>query len=607
MLSTTQGVWRTGVSTLCRVARRSSPRWSGIEYGIRGEVALRPLPVYTPPTCTRHYSSQTAGVTLVEVDNSKASGTATTTTPQQTSIEDLLEQIPPAAQDELSNKRPLRASSLLLLLTPSYAQQALDSDLPLKVLEKLRGSRNGSKPLLTNTAVVDKIPSGNGSSEGLAFAFRNRDVRMHASEDGSTDRMELMPYQLQRMPPSAQKPGWLNISFRTKAIPGNRAREYVEAQLPLAKTIFSNGLVSTMIHRVYEPDNAGILTQSRKSESLERYRSDMGSHVDSRLPTLHAPLIPLTPARQIRNIMGNIIRTVSAEPSFSGSGRGAEETQPASEELEQAVTAFFAAVDIQPQPVSVWALIVPSPLPSTHNARTDSTYRLLGSQRDDLRALWTAGNITESVDSVLNHLLPAGARLRKVLSGGGGWGKKAGLLSLDPDDRYSTRELRQDTGWEVDINEDLREQQRQALGEVAKPGESVMFFLAPEGLMGYEDSKTEGNADGMLAVFGSLPSSIDTVPDVSATTPSDGSPAVQYREGFIGALSEEGLALNWVATKGTSTNTKFDVPFSRIEVSGKEQVGATVTTPRKVPFGRREYSTVSTASTVKERRKLKER
>lgn len=506
-------------------------------------------------------------------------GSITTSTPNETGIEDILEHLPSHHVKPASSTSTTPAL-LLLLFTPAYAQHAIDPSLPPKVFEKLSGSGKRSKSLRTVTAVVDRIPdveaTGKHGREGLAYGFVEE-----GPELGSNGRA------LREMPRMAQKPGWLEFGLA-----GTDGAAGTVVQVPLARTIFSNGKVSTLMHALYRVDAKGQSYMDEQTD-LESFRFDASPAAAADPPRLHAPLIPLTPARQMINVMGNIVRTVSAEPSFSGSGKTSSETQPASEELEQAVTAYFSASAIQPQPVSVWALIIPSPLPSSHTSASESTYRLLGSQDEDLRALWESNDSSALVDSVINHLLPLGARLRKVLSGGGGWGKKAGLLSLDPDDRYSTRELRQDVGWEMNINDDMKEQQRQALGEVAKAGESVMFFLAPEGLSGYDgvgNSRSEGRSGEVVAAFGSLPSSIDTIPMTSTGQHGKGLGDVKFTSGFLGALTEEGLALTMTDAHGIATKTKFDVPFSRIDVFDSESIGRP-TSGTKVQNGRREFST----------------
>lgn len=579
---------------MCRVARRSSPRWSAVEYGSR----WIPSTTTTTNGITQHardYSVDTKASGKIGQTHRQACGTATTCDPQQTGIDDILGALPndalsilPPPPEDGAHSRP---SLLLCLLTPTYAKDALDATLPPRLLKKLSGTDIYGRPLHTITAVVDRLPGGNNhnaGNEGLAFGWRHQRKRTLLER-------ELPPLMQSEMSASAQKPGWLEFHFtetsHERLQHERRIMGKMTVQVPLAQTIFSNGLASTLVHRLYLPDDSNR-PQLDKETYLESFRYESSLYAENRIPQLHAPLVPLTPARQIRNVMGNIIRTVSAEPSYSGSGGSSEETQPASAELEQAVTAFFAASDLQPQPVSVWALIVPSPLPAASAAKSESTYRLLGLQDEDLRALWKSKDCSTLVDSVLNHVLPAGARLRKVLSGGGGWGKKAGLLSLDPDDRYSTRELRKDEGWEMDVNEDLREQQKQALGEAAKDGESVMFFLAPEGLAGYEGNPTDhgqGNLEDLIIDFGSLPSSIDTVP-AAPSAAQDGAPtAVNYQPNLLGAFSEGGLALTLEDAEKTKRKTKFDVPYSRVNAHGsKPRLGST-----KPRSERRHYSTTS--------------
>lgn len=563
--------WPSNASRLCRIARQSSPRWRRIQYGKRRDGIIARTDE-SSANGIRKYSSA--------VQSSRdSSGSITTSTPTETGLKDILEQLPShhtSADPDSSSKGP---SLLLLLLTPAYAQHAIDSSLPLRVFEKLSGSIKWSKSLRTVTAVVDRIPDSENTDkhgrEGLAYTFLEDGCELADDRDG-----------LKEMSRMVQKPGWLEFEVaRTNNAAG------MVVQVPLARTIFSNGKVSTLVHALYRPDAEGQLHAAEEMD-LETFRLNASSE-PTHPPRLHAPLIPLTPARQMMNVMGNIVRTVSAEPSFSGSGKVLSETQPASEELEQAVTAYFAAADIQPQPVSVWALIIPSPLPSSHTSESESTYRLLGSQDEDLRALWASRDSSSLVDSVINHLLPLGARLRKVLSGGGGWGKKAGLLSLDPDDRYSTRELRQDVGWEMNINDDMKEQQRQALGEVAKAGESVMFFLAPEGLSGYEGVGKSDNSEhssDIVATFGSLPSSIDTIPATAIDAQSNDAAELKYKPGFLGALTEEGVAVTMTDANGTVTKTKFDVPFSRIDISRSPTTGKP-TSGTKLTNGRRQFST----------------
>lgn len=70
------------------------------------------------------------------------------------------------------------------------------------------------------------------------------------------------------------------------------------------------------------------------------------------------------------------------------------------------------------------------------------------------------------------------------MSGGGGWGTKAGLLSLDPDTRAPSSTGSQEDDFAAFQNRfaDVDEQTR-ALGDIAKPGSYVWFLIGKEGLV----------------------------------------------------------------------------------------------------------------------------
>ena len=514
-------------------------------------------------------------------------GSVTTNTPAHTDVSQLIDALPRNG----SNAEDI-PDLLLLLLTPTYAHHALEWEFTGQILNALRAEGSTRNGLTSVTAVVDRIPTPNDNfkegSEGLAYSLLG-------GYSSASDQ------SLRALPQSAQKPGWLDFRFTT-----SRNGVNIFAQLPLARTIFSTGNVSTLIHRTYSAGKDGRLRLENEL-NLESFQSPINDMSESANSTLHAPLVPLTPARSIGNIMGNIIRTVAVEPSFSGFGKSSVEMQPASEELEQAVTDYFNAANMSPQPVSVWALIIPSPIPSTGRQLSNDIYGLLGSQPEDIRALWTT-SANDRVDDTLNSLLSRGARLCKVLSGGGGWGKKAGLLSLDPDSSYSTRELRQDEGWDFDLDENVEQQKKQALGEIAKKGESVMFFIAPESLSsentvtnttGVGASVTSG-VDRISAAFGTLPSSIDDVPVAPTDIASGDAPTITYHPHFMGALSEGGLAFNITGTSGETIKTKFDIPYSRITTSHSQGTlpASSSSRPRVSTSGVASKRAFSTATTL---------
>ncbi|KAK1035828.1 hypothetical protein LTS16_014231 [Friedmanniomyces endolithicus] len=458
-------------------------------------------------------------------------GVVTTDDAQRTSITQLLDSIKHKSH-EPSPGPDTGPASLLLLLTPTYAQRALSGAVSHLVLEALRikGANTLPKGLDVTTAVVDRLPSDNDRVAG---------------EEG-------MAYYFMRNAPSSPISTLVHTRYKNEVNKGLviDEQQHLEAQsvvLPFRKT---NGAVSTEV-----------------------------------------PLVPLTPLRVVRNSMGNIIRALSSATAHEEMRDKAtpSEPQPASQELEAAVTAYFKALGMPPEAVNVWALILPIISRSGLNNEGPVSRRLRALRPEAIPETWTseAALMDLCMDTLIPRYFRSGGRLHRVLSGGGGWGKKAGLLSLDPDSKYSSRDLRADEGWEFDFDDEsdgaVEKQQRQALGEIVTEGESVMFLLAPRETECFTQSRAKTwsylNSSDLAAVFGAVPSTIDTVPEERSNDPgsaADRPPHVHHRPNFFGALSEGGLALTITSNpefentkhRGrVNSQTKLDVPFSHIQVT----------------------------------------
>ncbi|KAK0283432.1 hypothetical protein LTR91_013829 [Friedmanniomyces endolithicus] len=504
-------------------------------------------------------------------------GVVTTNDAQRTSITQLLNSIK-LESHEPSPGPDTGPASLLLLLTPTYAQRALSGAVSHLVLDPLRikGANTLTKGLDVTTAVVDRLPSDNdrvSGEEGMAYYFMR-----NAPSSLSTSRKAFNA--------STQKPGY--ITFELPFLP-KRLWRY-EIQLPLAQTIFSTGKVSTLVHTRYKNEaNKGLVIDEQ--QHLEAQSVVLPFRKTNGAVSTEVPLVPLTPLRVVRNSMGNIIRALSSATAHEEMRDKAipSEPQTASQELEAAVTAYFRALGIPPEAVNVWALILPVITRSGLNNEGPVSRRLRTLKPEAIPETWTseAALMDLCMDTLIPRYFRSGGRLHRVLSGGGGWGKKAGLLSLDPDSKYSSRDLRADEGWEFDFDDEsdgaVEKQQRQALGEIVTEGESVMFLLAPRETECFTQSRAKTwsylNSSDLAAVFGAVPSTIDTVPEGRSNDPgsaADRPPHVHHRPNFFGALSEGGLALTITSNpefentkhRGrVSSQTKLDVPFSHIRVT----------------------------------------
>ena len=156
------------------------------------------------------------------------------------------------------------------------------------------------------------------------------------------------------------------------------------------------------------------------------------------------------------------------------------------------------------------------------------------------------------------------------MSGGGGWGAKQGLLSLDPKTTYNSSE---EIGFDFSGGS-WEKQQASALGSIAEPGALIQFFAS-------ESSKTPAtipyagpysNPDLKTTVFGTIPSTIDNIPQLPAES-KEAKGRSFVRRGHFGCATESGIFLRHVPlqepqdgidTRSSLATTKIDLPYSYI-------------------------------------------
>lgn len=197
------------------------------------------------------------------------------------------------------------------------------------------------------------------------------------------------------------------------------------------------------------------------------------------------PMVPITGRRRIMSGLGNILKTVERD--------GQEE--PASRELEEVIPKILKEGRGQGG-TSVWAII------------------------------WAEGAEGRRIGE-------RGAQVRRVLSGGGGWGAKQGLLSLDPETEVGLRE-----------EEEVENFARAFRGEegVVRRGSWVQFVVEP-----WEEREVESEGGGIV-----LGAQGDTV---------EGLEEVKVQEGVFGGMSTQGI---YVSSKGEGITTRIDMPGSYV-------------------------------------------
>lgn len=528
--------------------------------------------------------------TIASTDKRRAY-TVLTATPHTTTLAELLDTIPVLGQ--FSGR--VNTAVFTLLVTPSYAHSVrYESHLIEDTIKRLWSNSSVSRSGLfygvsTLVAVVDRLPrperqatgstSGGVGSEGIALMVS---VKALDVPDLFGDKNVLHRTKQHDVATSSQVAQSITFNIMSKQTyhaslvdePGRFYPPSYSLQIPLANTIFQNGLPSTLINTRYQHNREDktlnlikVGSRSLKQQTIRMPFFSIEKDSDTNL-SLDAPLVPLTEARRVVACMGNIVRRLSAGRLVSDE----KDTILASQELEHSVSAFFTARGIPAQTVSVWALVVPKKVFA--KSMSDVLYPR------DLTSRWKASSHSlTGPDSSLTplSLLQYGARLHKVLSGGGGWGKKAGLLSLDPDSSYTHASVQSDESSFFDDLDLDGGKQDSALRDIVSPGDMVQFYIATNAAMTNEtheeaaDHSNRGD-DEQSVIFGTIPSTVDTLTTATSAASTSKSSIELFPDHF-GALSENGIALTVnshdsanVKETEAINQTKIDVPFSRFSL-----------------------------------------
>lgn len=243
--------------------------------------------------------------------------------------------------------------------------------------------------------------------------------------------------------------------------------------------------------------------------------------------------------------MGNILRQVS---KFITDDSDLNAGIPASAELEKELPRYVSEQGIPHQRVAVFALVEPA-----------------------------ASFSTDTTDQNIQASLSKGSKIHRVVSGGGGWGKKQGLLSLDPEITFAAGTHSRETSldevftWSSEIEavftNDLPnfleglglEENIAQLSQVASPGDYIQFFVTSEHDMKRED---KSGSSTLTYSFG-----VDS-PNESVETSSRTSEGVVVIQNHFGAVSESAISYSQKdSSQALKCETKISVPGSRIDLS----------------------------------------
>lgn len=407
-------------------------------------------------------------------------------------------------------------------------------------------------------AVIDKLPyphrdkkiggfSKEAGFEGISvFTLESK----NAAPDLWSDRVQT---QAQETMTIRQR---CTLSFLVRTSPKNNSERATQwpgrpwtshlFQLPVANTLFHNGETSTLFAerwvfracKTMVETNPAIRAIRTKRAVLPQQLLHL-PHFSPRL-RLETSLIPITSTKLVAAATGNIIRQLHHGPNIDSKG-----TVPASRELEEVISRKIESDTNLPKKLDIWALVTPR------------------ENRISWPRVWPEQHQT---------FVESGSRIHKVLSGGGGWGPKEGLLALDPDSDYSSH------GYET--SGDFGE--KGFFPETVKVGDAVTFFTIfprslPEVCNGPLRAGPLRQFEALTHSFcvGSLPSRIDELVDSNRGSNESKLPhEYLFIKGHFGMLSEHGMsvriesqcpdAAEYCGTEpwGTVVQTKLDTPYT---------------------------------------------
>ncbi|KAI0159683.1 hypothetical protein GGR57DRAFT_458330 [Xylariaceae sp. FL1272] len=311
-----------------------------------------------------------------------------------------------------------------------------------------------------------------------------------------------------------------SVSFVTNPVAGST--NALEFTLPLANTVFQNGRRSTLHAWKWSRDSNGEATfTSRAPKMMQR----IAIHNNSENQTLSMiPLMPLTPPRKIVAGLGNIVRQVEVDGHPT----------PASKELEEIVPKIFerrAQRDptFVPQSIGAWCWVIP---PHVMQSENFAGLRLfsIDSTEAETDTAW------KSMD-LFSELLSSGCRVHKILSGGGGWGAKQGLLSLDPETSFSLPG--QDADYEMFVKSFEERNSANPTNGVVTPGSSLLFCAEPH----WADA--EAKTGPLLLPAHGIGLGVTPSPDQTPAV-EDITDAVDVSDDHFGATSTSGLFLRGI-------------------------------------------------------------
>ena len=399
----------------------------------------------------------------------------------------------------------------LLALCPEAQTQACEMDVLIAVVDRI-------PHVLMNQRFRSSPDVPNRGSEGMSVAYLD-------SADATPDLWDFHTTATEEDNMTIQQRCSVSFAIQNEGDP----RSMQKLQLPVANTLFLNGKTSTLLAQrwLWHPSHGKVFKLVNEKALPEQVinLTYPSQSVDPNLKNgLRTFLTPITEPRTVVASVGNIVREIQLGDNSKAS--------PASQELETAIQKRIRDGEMPNDHTNVWALITPK-------------------------------GIRASSRTISHRAFYKGCQLRKVLSGGGGWGVKQGLLSLDPDADYKSllteppatksttfQELYLENHRMVGIQDD-ETQCKKMFENIINPGDTITFLvnkLAEDPVLEPDSSRSHPHQYSRdlsynLLQFGTLPSTIDARPVTADRLQNVRAPRkAVFIKNCFGMLSEQGMS-----------------------------------------------------------------
>ena len=451
--------------------------------------------------------------------------------------------------------------SVFIFATPSLASVFRSGSLLEDLLRaSYKGRRSHGKSLTVVArcvhAVVDAIPSqgpipgstnrilhGPENSEGLAILLASDDARLRSSFDSGAAQDEPLDDSPKTM--TFTSPWSPRDSGTSK--PGE-IQTMRQISLPVANTIFVNGQRTTFFQDDWKvklsPTEEPKITFDRR-KPLREFRARLWCHLSDFVDSGSVPLEQLTKPRKVVSSMGNVLAQIEIDGQAT----------PASQELERAIASYIESNPTSniKGPLLVYALIRPE---STTSSKDTCKEDKPSSPLTVLESLWQ------------------GAKLFKVTGGGGGWGKRQGLLSLEPAVGFENQET-QSTIEMPDLDDDAQAMPELGSRSIVSTSGTAEFLVHSPKLAAM-DSPADPDQAPISDSFWQNPTTVvlGTAADPNSqddlVKASEVSGDVRFVPNHFGVISYGGAGLaSTLREQGTRVSplkgvqTRLDVPDSR--------------------------------------------